>query len=568
MRMTITAGTVATSPDAGGATSERAPVVALKIVLVLLVLALTVSAPLTSFYVRAQDLPVAALCAGLLIFFLRDRLPRVGRPTVAALGDRRMVWTVAVMVAVLSWLAGRLLLLDVALSRDEQMVLFDASVFLRGEWAAATPEAWQPLAGAMNDMFLVPLGGVARVSAYLPGNAMLHAVSTATLGSHAWWNPVMAGVGILATASVAHRATGGDRLVVGAAIILVATSMQVIATSGTVYAMPSHLAFNMLWLALVLRGGALCHGLAVMVAAIACGLHQVVFHPFFAGPFVLWLLIAGRWRWGLFHAGAYALIGLFWLAWPGLQSEAVLGADALAQAAAPPGLIERALALLDTASLSALPLMSANLLRYVAWQNLAFLPLFVAGCLLLWRRREPFGLALGLCLLATPLLMAILLPYQGHGWGYRYLHGLIGIGALVGGLGLRSMADACPDRARSLVVAGTALTVLVAWPWQGWHLHRTATPHATAHQALAASSADVVLVNPLGAPFSVDLVINDAALSAPVRLIEPLVNAEELDRLCREGMVARLAPQHYSQIAAIYGVEARISADLTPDPCS
>jgi len=38
-------------------------------------------------------------------------------------------------------------------------------------------------------------------------------------------------------------------------------------------------------------------------------------------------------------------------------------------------------------------------------------------------------------LVLTLLAMFMLLPYQGHGWGYRYLHGLIGSAALLGGYG-------------------------------------------------------------------------------------------------------------------------------------
>jgi hypothetical protein len=37
--------------------------------------------------------------------------------------------------------------------------------------------------------------------------------------------------------------------------------------------------------------------------------------------------------------------------------------------------------------------------------------------------------------------MFILLPYQGHGWGYRYLHGLIGSLSLLAGYGWIALSE-------------------------------------------------------------------------------------------------------------------------------
>ena len=79
-------------------------------------------------------------------------------------------------------------------------------------------------------------------------------------------------------------------------VILLVCSSQFLITAMTPYAMTAHLALNMIWLWLFLRDTRGAHALAAGVAFVACGLHQVVFHPLFAAPFILSLLRARRWK--------------------------------------------------------------------------------------------------------------------------------------------------------------------------------------------------------------------------------------------------------------------------------
>src|SRR3546814_21084376 len=48
----------------------------------------------------------------------------------------------------------------------------------------------------------------------------------------------------------------------------------------------------------------------------------------------------------------------------------------------------------------------------------------------------------------TCILGLLLLVYQGHGWGYRYLHGLIGAFCLLGGFGWMRLSR--PEKPLSL----------------------------------------------------------------------------------------------------------------------
>src|SRR3546814_10973844 len=72
----------------------------------------------------------------------------------------------------------------------------------------------------------------------------------------------------------------------------------------------------------------------------------------------------------------------------------------------------------------------------MAWNNVLLLPLAALGVLQLrWRTMFARDASIVLPLTITCILGLLLLVYQGHGWGYRYLHGLIGAFCLLGGFG-------------------------------------------------------------------------------------------------------------------------------------
>ena len=91
----------------------------------------------------------------------------------------------------------------------------------------------------------------------------------------------------------------------------------------TPYAMTGHFALNMVWLALVLRGGAIGHGSAALVALVAAGLHQWHFPPIFIAPFILWMLLARRWSVAAFHTVTLVAIIILWAKiWPAFLLDA------------------------------------------------------------------------------------------------------------------------------------------------------------------------------------------------------------------------------------------------------
>ena len=79
------------------------------------------------------------------------------------------------------------------------------------------------------------------------------------------------------------------------AVALLATSSQVVLTSGSGYTMPAHLLANLLWLWLYLRGDRRRGRSRCSWAGSRSGLHSPFPHALFVAPFLVRLLRERRW---------------------------------------------------------------------------------------------------------------------------------------------------------------------------------------------------------------------------------------------------------------------------------
>jgi len=382
---------------------------------------------------------------------------------------------------------------------------------------------------------------VAWVSSYLPGNAAIRAALGLALPS-AMINAVLVVAALVALLGVARRLWPEQREAWIVAVVLAATSSQVLFMGMTPYAMSAHLALNLIWLWLFLRNKPFSHVGAVGVGFLATGLHQFVFHPLFVAPFILQMLIERRWRVGVFYGVSYAAIGIFWI----LYWQLLLAAHGIApEAAGAMGasyLGSRVEALLANFSVFGIETMAQNLLRFVAWQNPLLLVLLVPGFGVAWRMG---GIAASLAggIVLTLTAMFILLPYQDLGWGYRYVHGLIGNAVLLGAYGWLSVTgSARPGEirvARGLMLTATAVSVLVLVPIHANQMHQTIAPYARAHAEMTRSKADVVIVEALGIYYGNDLVRNDPDLTnRPLTFEISYLNAAMVRDLCSRFRIA------------------------------
>jgi hypothetical protein len=509
---------------------------------------------LTAYFFLVQDCVAAAVCAALLVVLFAMRAPQLALPA-AGLGWRP---TAVLAGAVLVLAAGgtRLIYDGYALSMDEFMAVFDATIFRAGRWTAQLPVAWRDYAPALQPIFVLsPPDHAQWISGYEPMNAALRALG-ALVGAEALVSPVLAAAAVLATYGVGRRLWPERKETALVAALLLATSSQVLVTAMTPYAMTAHLALNMIWLWLLLRGGRLGHGLAPVTAFVATGLHQIVFHPLFAAPFVLELWLARRWRAAAWHSCAYAAIGLFWMAYPGLLAHHMASGQpaAAATVAAETNVVARALGMIAALDADGLGMMAQNLVRLFTWQSLLTLPLALAALGAAVRAKGMLrAMVVGLAL--TTAAMCLLLPYQGHGWGYRYLHGLLGTLSLLAAWSwTRLVDDADPTLRRSaqaMFAAAAVASLVILLPLRLWQVHSFVHPYATAERAIHATEADIVLVDSERLWFGVDLVRND-----PFLLGRPLVM--DLHRLQPQQFHALRAHYRLKVFGAAEGVAAGI----------
>jgi hypothetical protein len=270
---------------------------------------------LTTYFFQTQDAFWLGFVALLLLGVAIARIPAVISP--AATIILRYPRTAVVCLSALVLLCGIIGTLVVFhgyhLSRDEFLAEFDATILRTGTPVALAAPEWQSFFLALAPCFMLPVAqGAGFLSAYLPVNAGLRAL-TGLMADPAWTSPLLAAGAVVAIFWVARRLFPSRPDAVLVTTLLVATSSQVLLTSMTSYAMTAHLTLNLLWLWLFLRDDKIRHAAAIGVGFLATGLHQLIFHPVFAFPFIIRLWTSGRRRLALTYLFTYAVICLFWI---------------------------------------------------------------------------------------------------------------------------------------------------------------------------------------------------------------------------------------------------------------
>ncbi|WP_188063882.1 MFS transporter [Sphingobium sp. KCTC 72723] len=470
----------------------------------------------------SQDFP--ALFGSLLLLALAAPWAE-GRGITLPPPTARIVVPLIVLLGLAAWAGHYALFQDYAISRDEEVARFAAAYMREGMFARPIPIEWEPYRRAIMPEFFSPFGAADYwTAAYLPVNSAIQALFW-QLGDPNLAGPVLLMAGLFALWRVALHLMPDRPDAVWVTVLLGFSSSQLWITAMTPYAMTGHFALNMVWLALVLRGGVVGHGSAGLVALVAAGLHQWHFPPIFIAPFILWMLLARRWTVAAFHALTLVAIVILWAKlWPAFLLDA-LGAPADVRPSA--GVADKVGSLFERLGDRWQPLV--NLSRFVAWNNILMVPLAALGIAAMrWRsmivgREIALPLALG-CLAGCVLALA-----QGYGWGFRYAHGFIGPFCLLAGLGWARFrpAGALRPLVIGLVITGLASIFFV------WRIHAFVAPYAASHRLIDSSQADVVLVDPRGGLYVTDLVRGrDGVPGKPMVMNLGMLTLDQVDQLC------------------------------------
>lgn len=499
----------------------------------------------TRLYYLWQDRYVAIGLVACLLFaaVFAHRMP-VRLPS--CVPGRTAILLGAAGLTALAWWGTHAVMLDYPLTRDEVSAWFDSLIFARGMPAAGVAASLRPYLDAMVVAFHLPIeSNVAVVSAYMPGNAAMRALFE-RLGEPQLLNPLLLGVGLVALWDIARRLFADVPSAIWVVLAGYLLSAQILVNAMTSYAMTGHLALNLVWLALYLRDRWWSHGLAMLIGAWAIGLHQIIFHPLFAGPFLLLLPMKGRWRLFAAYALVYAAALLGWMSWYGYVRDVFGAAAPASEGEGVAGFLRyRVLSLVEEFNSYAIALMIYNLLRFLAWMPAFFLPLALAA-LPLGRRFGELAWAMWLGIALTFVAMLLLLPYQGHGWGYRYFHAVLPKALLLAGYGYRSWRERSRREADGLVVALGAASLLFQLPFLLWQAHRFVAPYAALTARIERQDADFLILQTTPPGSAIDQVRNRPDFgNRPLVFTNQLMDRDMVAELCRRGTVTMIRHDEY-----------------------
>ena len=461
-----------------------------------------------------EPLPIAVLaCFALLVFAVTRGATgeTVEGGTASVTLTRTGALVIAVAVTCVAWLVQRAVMHGFPLSLDEFNTGFEASILASGRIFQPVRDEWIAFVPAIKPVFVAwRSADLSWYSGYIPVYAAARAAFQ-TLHLAAWLNPLCAGASVLLVSALARTLRPDDRSAPMIAALALMTSAQFLVTSGSQYTMPAHLLANLAWTWLVLRDDRASILAAALLGGVALGLHNPFPHALFALPF-FWRWLQRR-EYARFAVTAlvYLAFAALWLAWLRMERSGDAGQGG--------GL----LSFFTLPGLEGWRLTGMNLVLLFSWQA-PIIALLLAMALVGEKRLNAHEQDLARGVVLTFLFYVLYGSSQGHGWGYRYLYGVLGSVALLSAAAAPWLAESIGRRrARWLVGAGFALGLLVI-PLRLVQVEAFVAPFARASAYVAGIDADVVAVETGAVWYGRDLIRNDPTLSRPVVVNGSMLN--------------------------------------------
>lgn len=431
---------------------------------------------------------------------------------------------------------------------DEYLPTFQAKLFARGQIFAHIPEEWHRFGPSMTTIFLMFDPHSFRwTQVFLPVYAAIRA-ALSFVGLDAITGALLAASSVWATFVCARRIWPEKHHLWLISAVLVLANTQVLVMGMTAYAWPAHLALNMVFLALYLGGGARFWA-APWVGFLAFGLHQPHVHPLFALPLVLRLAWQRRWGAFAYYGAVYVLAAACWYAW--LK---------MARFGMPRGSVDGVFGL---PSSEMIPLQWCNAALLLAWST----PLLWAlACVAWahWRTLPPLARDLSTGI-AISFIFYFAFPHnQGHGWGYRFLHGLIGSAALLAAFGWDQLEKHGSNPAlRGALAFSLGFSAIWQLPSRWWEVDAVVAPFAEASHTLERVPYDFVLIDATAAWYAGDLVRNDPFFTkGPKLMFARGITQDMFEELKKRGKVVFLTGP---QLRAL-GLQPGVVPKATPAP--
>lgn len=496
------------------------------------------------FFFQQHD--VVWLLISIILLFLLKRLDSPDNSQFGSIinGDLSSYYiTVAISLFVfsISLLGSQFIYHNFSLSMDEFLAIFQAKIFNQGHLLMPIQEQWREYAQSLQPMWvLTDSNNTQWASSYYPVNSLIQSLFTGWTNLHLS-SAIMAAACILLLRQVAIEILGKEHNGQLIAIILLALSPQFLINAMTPYAMTGHLFFNLLWLYLYLKPGKPFLLLALITGFLATGLHQVHSFPAFVAPFIILLIFQKKWSLFWIHAIAYSLALLFWIWWKGafLPTESIL-LSPNSSSSPIQHFVDSIIRTTSRHSIMDFLAWAVNLFRFISWQHLLLIPLFFSA-MHFRKEMSPVLKALTWSIIISLIPYLVAMPFQGHGWGYRYIHGLLGHVSLLGAFGWVQLNKSLTHKHNQLqqiirIFSIASLIMLVlALPMRAWQTESVIAPFARSMAYINALQEDIVLIDGKNLWYGQDLIRNSPDLSnSPKVMLLQSLNKKELSNLCNE----------------------------------
>jgi hypothetical protein len=488
-------------------------------------------------YIRDEPLIFGLLfCFQLVIWLiltgdysLPGHLERAASAVEATLYDWKGVLWCSIAALIVTWTGSVFIYHNFPLCMDEYLPHFQAAIFACGKIYAGIAPAFRAFAAALTPLFVLHNHiNNTWTSAYLPVYAALK-VPFFLLHLESLTNPLLCALSIVLMSALCRKIWPREKSAPFLGIILLLSSTQFLITSMSFYSMPAHLFFNLLWLYTYTRDSKLGLACTPWIGAIALGIHLPFVHALFVTPFLLRILRDKKIARAIYFAIVYGVACVAWFLWmKSTRPSMTAGAD---------------FRIFQLPELYQTIVQLMNITLLFSWQSAALSFLFIWNARN-WSNFTPLMRDLFWGCILTFVFYLFFPSNQGHGWGYRYIYGVLGNVVFLSVAGWYHLKDAAGvQRANQFVVVAVIFALLIQLPIRCLQVESFVRPFVHAMSFIESAPEEFILIDHTRIWYSQDLIRNDPFLrNKPKVLFAQGLSKEQKKNLSDMGSVRLIKP--------------------------
>ncbi len=442
-----------------------------------------------------------------------------------------------------------------ALCMDEYAPEFQANIFISGKLAAEVPKLWQGFANSLSPIFIVYNPILHNwYQGYLPVYAAIKTLFL-SLGVASATNPVLAAFSVIFIGWTAKNIWPKEKNAPLLAMLLLLSSSQFLITSMTAYSMPAHLLLNIIWIYCYTKQQRYTDLILPIIGIMALGVHNPFVHGLFVAPFLLRILRERPWKYSLYTCAVYLFGALSWFSyWKYITPHPALQSTSHTTLFSLPGTFQIFI------------IQPINFFLILSWQSLAII--FLAFLAIRnWRKLTPLHRDLFVGFVLTFGFYFFIAFNQGHGWGYRYIYGVLGnliLLAMAGWFELRNSIGA--EKAVNFLIVALAFALFIQFPIRCVQAEAFVRPFACAMRYLQNRPESFILLDQTKVWYSQDFIRNDPFLHrGPKFFSSRRLSNKQIAQLYSLGTIHQVEPEELLRFGLIRLEPPKTENDLSKE---